>query len=60
MDVFTGSQELPRKAPALIIGNSQCEKTINAMTSGNICIVGDPSGSSCVVSRPTLYKSIFK
>ena len=39
-----------RKATANIVSNLQCEKNYKSTTSDNICIVGGPLRSVCVVS----------
>jgi len=49
-DLENTNSLVPRKAAARILSNPQCEATNNFVTSGNICVVGDPSGSACVVS----------
>lgn len=44
---------VPRKATAKIVDNSECQlaRSNNTQVNGNhICIIGDLSGSSCVVS----------
>ena len=49
-DDYFDSNSIARKASAKIISNAQCQLTNKAVTTDKICIVGDPSGSMCVVS----------
>jgi len=50
---------VPRKATAKIVSNSLCHQSDNATTMNNICIAGDPSGSSCIVSSMLFFKKRF-
>ena len=44
------NDNFPRKTNAKVVNNSDCKTSNNVVTTGNICVAGDSSGSLCVVS----------